>query len=97
MSIPFYKNEKLIARTLLLIVFLALIRCIGEFFRLRHLQGDAITIMQVTPFILGAFVTSISCFIMTILSFYSKHRMIIVLAVLSIIALVYLKSHYSLE
>jgi hypothetical protein len=39
--------------------FAALIRCLGEFYRLKYTLGPAFTIARVEPFILGSLVTAI--------------------------------------
>jgi len=72
------------SRIAIIIVFLALIRCLAEFFRLDYLQGNQLTISIVKPFILGALVCAVSCLLMTISLFYSKNRLIAIIAVLTI-------------
>lgn len=90
------RHELKISRIAIVIIFLALIRTIAEFFRLEYILGDALTTQQVKPFIIGALAASISCLLMTILSFYLKHKIIIIVSVLTIIALVLIKNIYLL-
>jgi len=80
------------SRIAIIIVFLALIRCLAEFFRLDHLQGNQLTISIVKPFILGALVCAVSCLFMTISLFYSKNRLIVILAILTIGVLFVIKA-----
>jgi hypothetical protein len=75
---------KTAARISIIIVFLALIRCLSEFFRLDYLQENQLTISIIKPFVLGALVCAISCLLMTISLFYSKNRLIVIIALLTI-------------
>ncbi|HLF64254.1 MAG TPA: hypothetical protein VI603_10900 [Saprospiraceae bacterium] len=89
-------NVKKISNEAMIIVFLALIRIIGEFFRLEYTLKEKLTTELLYPFMLGALVCAISCLIMTICSFYAKHRIIIGIATLTIVILVVLKVKYIL-
>lgn len=89
-------NEKKMSNVAMIIVFLALIRIIGEFFRLEYTLKEKLTIELLHPFMLGALVCAISCLIMTICSFYARYRVIIGIAILTIIILVVLKVKYIL-
>ena len=92
----FRKHELKISRIAIVIVFLALIRLIGECFRLQDYASYELTFSQLRPYLTGAFITAVSCFAMTILSFYSQSRIIILLAILTIASLVAIKIHYKL-
>lgn len=85
-----------ISRIAIVVIYLALIRCISEVFRLNYLQKDSLTIAQIMPFLIGALIASIACLLMTLLSFYAKHKTIIAIAFLTIIALLIVKSIFSL-
>ena len=89
-------NQEQIAKVGMIAVFLALIRCIGEFFRLQSIHNNTITTETVKPFMAGAMVCAVSCFIMTILFFYSRFKWVTVFAVLSIAVLFFLKFYYHL-
>lgn len=84
-------NKQQISRISIAIVFLALIRIIGEFFRLDHSLQGQLTIDQLKPFMAGAMLCAVACFVMTILSYYARHTWIITIAVLTIIGLLVLK------
>lgn len=73
------------------VVFLALIRIIGEFFRLEHSLSGKLTIDQLYPYMAGAMLCAVSCFVMTILSFYERYVWITAIAVLTIFGLLVLK------
>jgi len=78
------------ARISILIVFLVLIRCIGEFLRLYSLDPQSIIIGIIQPFLLGALVCTISCFTMTLLLFFEKNKWIVVLGIATILVLLLL-------
>jgi len=84
-------NEIRISRVSIIVIFLAMIRCISEVFRLNYYSSISLTYENIKPFLVGALVTSIASLIMVILSFYSKHRVIIAIAILTIIVLFILK------
>lgn len=80
----------------MIIVFLALIRIIGEFFRLEYILKENFTTEMFHPFMIGAMVCGISTLIMTVCSFYSKHRIMIGIAILTLAILIFLKVKYRL-
>jgi len=84
-------KEIRISRVSIIVIFLAMIRCISEVLRLNYYSSISLTYENIKPFLVGALVTSIASLIMVILSFYSKHRVIIAIAILTIIVLFILK------
>lgn len=91
---PVNKKEQRIARWSIAIIFLALIRCIGETFRLDYVSASPPSFTQLIPFLAGAMTTALALFIMFFLSFYAKHKMIIGLAVVTVILLLLEKIMY---
>ena len=85
------QHEVRVSRIAIFIVFLALIRLIGECFRVQAYTGHEVGFTELRPFLIGAFLTAFSCLVMTLLSFYTKHRAIIFIAALTIAALVVIK------
>lgn len=90
-------NGNKAAKISLLIVFLALIRSIGEFFRLRYVHGTALTIEMVRPFMAAAMVCAVSLMFMNVLFFYSKFRWVTLLAFVAVGVLFFLKYYYQLK
>lgn len=82
------------ARIAIFIIFLALIRSIGECFRLRSVEGDALAVDMLEPFLVSAMVCSVACLIMFLLYIFSVFRWISVLAVITIGVMIFLKIHY---
>ncbi len=96
MSSFLQKNSIKIAHLAIVIIYLALIRCIAEFFRLEFIYKENLMIAQVRPFMLGALVAAIACFIMNLLLFYNRHKIIPFIAILCIMALVIIKIYYKI-
>jgi hypothetical protein len=90
------KREKAISKASVIIIFLALIRTISEPFRLQYYSSSELSLEEIKPFLIGALMCSVGLLIMTILLFYSKHKIIIALAVLIIIGMLMVKNIYSL-
>ncbi|MEP7263321.1 MAG: hypothetical protein ABI772_02420 [Bacteroidota bacterium] len=88
------KRQFLISRVATVAVILALIRCISETFRLNYYTTDVLTFAEIKPFLIGAFITAIALLSITILSFYSKHKFIIAVSILTIILLLIVKRIY---
>jgi hypothetical protein len=85
------------ARVAIVIVLLALIRSIAEFFRLEYIHNSTLTVEQIKPFIVGSIVAAVGCLIMTIFSFYSKNKIVIVIFLLTIASMLFVKSIYHLS
>lgn len=78
MNLPgFLKNEITLAKAATIILFMALIRCISEPFRLNYYAEAPIPFETATPFLIGALISAIALLIMTVLTYYHKHKMII--------------------
>jgi len=90
----FLKNEKKISRAAIIIIFLALVRSLAEPFRLQYLSDTQIILEQTKPFLISGLITSIGLLVMTILSFYNKHKIIVVISILIIISLLFVKAIY---
>ena len=77
-----------------LIIFLALIRCICEPFRLQYLSIAPLTFRDMEPFSIGALVAALGLLAMTILSYLDKPRLIIAICILTIVMLLIVKKIY---
>jgi hypothetical protein len=88
------KDTKKIAKISTIIIFLALIRCISETFRLHYYAPATLTFEEIKPFLMGALLTSIALLAMNILFYFGKYKMIIATCILTIIALLILKYIY---
>ncbi|MCD6069005.1 MAG: hypothetical protein K0S33_3831 [Bacteroidetes bacterium] len=86
----FVKNVVKISRIATLTVFLALIRCIAECFRLQYYTA-AVTFGDLKPFLTGALVCAVALLVITLLSFYLKPKPIILLSLLTVFCLLVVK------
>lgn len=84
-------TEKFFSRTSIIIVFLALIRCIAEFFRLDAEMKAELTISAVKPYLCAALICAVAAFIMVLLNFFHKYKLVIASGILTIGALIFLK------
>ena len=85
------RTEIRIARVSTIIIFLALIRTISEIFRLHYYSQSTLTYEKIKPFIVGILISSIALLIITIFSYYRKHKAIIITTVFTIITLLIIK------
>jgi len=85
------RHERLIARSEIIIVFLALIRTITAFYMLKTHPGNALPAAQADPLITGSLVAALFCLALTVLSFSARHRIMHAVFVLAITSLVLVK------
>jgi hypothetical protein len=88
------KDQRKISIIAIVIIFLALIRCVGEPFRLQYYSAKALTFVDIKPFLIGSLVTSLALLIMTILSFFEKYKIINATCILTIVVLLIIKGIY---
>jgi hypothetical protein len=88
------KETRTISKIATGIIFLALIRCISEPFRLQYYSTATLTFGDIKPFLIGALVTSLGLFAMTILFYFGKHKIIIATGVFIIVVLLVIKKIY---
>jgi hypothetical protein len=69
------------------ILVLIVIRALGEFFRLRYVLGDALTIAQVTPYIAGALFATVALGAGALCYLAGWYRVAIGLAAATVLAL----------
>ena len=86
----FKRSEVKIARILIILIFLALIRTIAEMFHLQDERSD-LHYQQMRMCILGALTAAIGLFILALLSFWRKHSIIILLGIVTLLLLVLIK------
>lgn len=77
-----------------LIIFLVLIRCVTEPFRLQHYSAKVLTFGDIKPFLIGSLVTAMALLVMTVLSLFGKFKIIIAIFILTILGLLYVKWMY---
>ena len=88
------KDTRKIAIIAIVIIFLALIRCVSEPFRLQYYSTKALTFVDIKPFLIGSLITSLALLMMTILSFFGKNKIIGATCILTIVVLLIIKRIY---
>src|SRR5450432_3259476 len=88
------KDTRKISIIAIVIIFLALIRCVSEPFRLQYYSTKVLTFIDIKPFLIGSLVTSLTLLIMIILSFFGKYKIINATCILTIAALLIIKKIY---
>ncbi|HET7150598.1 MAG TPA: hypothetical protein VFI60_04250 [Candidatus Acidoferrum sp.] len=73
-----------IAQLGIVVQFAALIRCLGEYFRLKYLGAASFSIARVEPFILGALVSAVSALVGVLFYFGESYRAAVAIAVLNV-------------
>jgi hypothetical protein len=68
--------------------FLALVRCLGEYFRLKQTQGPAFARAAVEPFLTGALITALFCWVAVTLYFFGRYRAALAVACVNVAVLV---------
>ena len=90
----FNRPQVRIARILMVVIFLALIRTIAEMFRLQD-EHTTLSYQQVRMCVSGALTAAIGLLIMVLFSFWSKNRVIIFFGVITLLLLVVIKMFLS--
>jgi hypothetical protein len=88
------RDPRKISLIAIVIIFLALIRCVSEPFRLQYYSTKTLTFEDIKPFLIGALVTSLALLLMTIIFLYGKYKIIIGTCILTIVVLLIIKSIY---
>jgi len=88
------KDARKISIIATFIIFLALIRCVSEPFRLQYYSLKSLSFTDIKPFLIGSLVTSLALLVMTILSFFGKYKIIIATCLLTIVILLIVKRIY---
>jgi hypothetical protein len=75
----------------IVIQFAALIRCLGEFFRLKYFAVEKFSIVSVEPFVIGALATAILALVGILFYFVESYRLTAVTAALNVAILFVLR------
>ena len=71
--------------------FAALIRCLGEFYRLKYTLGPALTIARIEPFVLGSLVTAIFLLGAVLSYFWSRYILAACFSAVNVLILFWLR------
>jgi hypothetical protein len=73
------------------ILLLVVIRSLAEYFRLRYVHGDALTIAQVTPYVAGALFAAVALALTVACYLAARHRASIGIAIATVVSLLIYK------
>jgi hypothetical protein len=73
------------------IQFLALVRTLAEFFRLKYVLGIEFTVAVGEQFVVGALIAAVSCWIAVTLLFLGRHTSVICVSIATIVILLVYK------
>jgi hypothetical protein len=69
------------------LLLLVIVRSLGEYFRLQYLLGDALTIVQVTPYVAGALFAAIALAVNVACYFAGLYRVSIAVTAATLVLL----------
>jgi hypothetical protein len=84
-------RPQLWARMGIAIQFAALIRCLGEYFRLKYFVAEKFSIIHVEPFMIGALVTAILALVGILFYFAQKFLLTAITASVNVVILFVLR------
>jgi hypothetical protein len=85
------KRVHRIAQAGICVQFLALVRSLAEVFRLRHVQGPALNVATVVPYVGGALLAAVLTWIAVLCYFAGRDRAAVGVAAFTILALLVVK------
>ncbi|HZW89204.1 MAG TPA: hypothetical protein VFF12_09015 [Myxococcaceae bacterium] len=85
------KRAHRLAQVGICVQFLALVRTLAEVFRLRHVQGPALDVTTLTPYVGGALLAAVLTWIAVVCYFAGRDRAAVAVAGLTIVALLAVK------
>jgi hypothetical protein len=84
-------GPQLSARIGICIQFAALIRCLGEYFRLKFFVLEKFSIPHIEPFVIGAVVSAVLALAGILFYFKENYRLTAIIAVLNVVVLFVLR------
>jgi hypothetical protein len=85
------KRAHRLAQVGICVQFLALVRSLAEVFRLRYVQGPALSVATVAPYVGGGLLAAVLTWIAVVCYFAGRDRAAVGVAVLTIVALLVVK------
>jgi hypothetical protein len=70
-------SAEALAKIGIFLQFMALVRCLLEYFRLKSIHGAALTIAAVEPFVAGSLIVALCAWIAVVCYFLRWYRMVI--------------------
>lgn len=73
-----------VAQLGILVQFAALLRCLGEYFRLKYFAAENLSFSHIEPFIIGALVSAVCALVGLLFSFGENYKTTIAIALLNV-------------
>jgi hypothetical protein len=89
-----FRDTSNISKIATIIIFLALIRSLSEPIRLQYYSRTILTYNEIKPFLIGSLIAAMALLVMTILSYFGRHKLIIATCIMTIILLLIVKKVY---
>lgn len=84
-------SQPTIARICVGVLLLVIVRSLGEYFRLQYLHGDALAVVQVTPYVAGALFAATALALTLSAHFAGFHRVSIAITAATVVLLLIYK------
>jgi hypothetical protein len=91
-----FSDARKISKIATVITFIALIRCIAEPMRLQSVSAKNLIYHEIAPYLIASLIAAICLFVITVLHYYGKYKVIIAISVLNIVLLLVVKQVYLL-
>ena len=89
-----FADTSKISKIATITIFLALIRSISEPIRLQYYSGTILTYDVIKPFLFGSLIAATGLLAMTVLSYFGRHKIIIVTCIVTITLMLIVKRIY---
>lgn len=86
----FWTSDRL-AKAGIAVQFLALIRTLGEFFRIKHYSPESFSLPTVEPFVTGALIAAVLAAVSVALFFGGRYRSSLAVSALTVVVLLLYK------
>jgi hypothetical protein len=80
-------SAETLARRGIFVQFMALIRCLLEYFRLKYIHGGALTTAVVEPFITGSLIAALCAWIAVICYFLRRYKTVVAVSAGTVVIL----------
>ncbi len=76
-----------LAKVGIIVQFLALVRTLSEFFRLKYVLRAEFTITQGEPFVVGALIAAVTCWVAVMFFFFRRYTVSVAVSIGAILTL----------
>lgn len=77
-------GSRRIAQVAIIIQFAALIRCLGEYFRLKYFATESFLLSHIEPFVIGALVSAVCALVGILFYFGENYKTTVAIALLNV-------------